>query len=774
MTSIIGWSADQEDSIWCFSQTSFERKQTAGNMKQFNHLHSIIALTFAIVKSSNVSCFTARPMKNKVKSTHLYNTNNVNQEQNREEKRVQERIIDQLFCPQTPVSIYSKTRPMMELSFAGIGNYENKNSKNPKRTCIFLTPVDYLMSNKNANEAFPAIAIPLSSSRSNSLSTGRRPTEKSLLQLLQSAYQNQPMSKSKCLIVNSILVNRDNSLFDNTPWSRWTIGNHTYDAAGNPISEKYHFGKRDAYNRFLGKDWPGRSLSIGNLAQKLLYLLEGDEPETFDGEEEETTLQQLSIRILELEIQELKEQLAELQQQWAIFQQTDSSDISTPTRKDDLQDMIQSYQSELEKKQHDLYQKQHPDENKPIYEQSPSSILSQILNSIVDKSDTVTPPYRGAYGFSPLIDSKIQMLQQSILPYRHPYDLLLEIIEEQLYGKVIGCVLEDTWIYDENAISLGGACVLQRQREKKTVNIAGEEITIYEDEEDDNGVKDINKINDEIKGGQVQIVECDADEVIGLALATGSRIQLSKQYWEDLNILVTRNERQDIQDPLSNITLPTFAEIIVVDDKPVVMQDENSQNLNPSEGIRIPKTTSGFFFNDNNNSNNNNNNNPSEETSIESLNELDSLSNPEKAQILSSLESFQRSNIQLPRPRTLQSSPTLLTDLLLPYIDESVRRQFKIRQAKQNNDYDLVQILENEKSNRQKAQEMAQSTVNPEDQVYYEEESEFYKSIRADVTQDEGSYSRFLDKDDWYERDRLKRAQNVKKSDFGTLLDGIE
>jgi hypothetical protein len=55
-----------------------------------------------------------------------------------------------------------------------------------------------------------------------------------------------------------------------------------------------------------------------------------------------------------------------------------------------------------------------------------------------------------------------------------------------------------------------------------------------------------------------------------------------------------------------------------------------------------------------------------------------------------------------------------------------------------------------------------------------ESESEFLETLRADITQDEGEYSRFLDRDDWYERDRQATAKRVKKSSFGTLLDGIE
>ena len=56
----------------------------------------------------------------------------------------------------------------------------------------------------------------------------------------------------------------------------------------------------------------------------------------------------------------------------------------------------------------------------------------------------------------------------------------------------------------------------------------------------------------------------------------------------------------------------------------------------------------------------------------------------------------------------------------------------------------------------------------------WESEAEFLASLRADVTQDEGSYSRFLDRDDWYERERRATAKRVNKSSFGNLLDGIE
>jgi hypothetical protein len=56
----------------------------------------------------------------------------------------------------------------------------------------------------------------------------------------------------------------------------------------------------------------------------------------------------------------------------------------------------------------------------------------------------------------------------------------------------------------------------------------------------------------------------------------------------------------------------------------------------------------------------------------------------------------------------------------------------------------------------------------------WDQEADIYSDLRADVTQDEGSYSSFLDRDDWYERDRQSHAKKLDKKKFGTLLDGLE
>ncbi|KAI2503646.1 hypothetical protein MHU86_10842 [Fragilaria crotonensis] len=142
---------------------------------------------------------------------------------------------------------------------------------------------------------------------------------------------------------------------------------------------------------------------------------------------------------------------------------------------------------------------------------------------------------------------------------------------------------------------------------------------------------------------------------------------------------------------------------------------------------------------------------------------------------------------KLPRPRVLRAGantnesngkgPGPLDVLLLPLIDESVRRQFLIRDAERRQDFDTVRELKDQKSRRQAVLELANEAKevgNDDAAALWETEAEFYASLRADVTQDEGSYSRFMDQDEWYARDRLAIAKKLDRKKFGNLLDGIE
>ena len=144
---------------------------------------------------------------------------------------------------------------------------------------------------------------------------------------------------------------------------------------------------------------------------------------------------------------------------------------------------------------------------------------------------------------------------------------------------------------------------------------------------------------------------------------------------------------------------------------------------------------------------------------VRSLDEYDSLSDSDKARTLMTLSNFDG---KLPRPRVLRAGannnesngkgPGPLDDLLLPLIDESVRRQFLIRDAERRQDFDTVRELKDQKSRRQAVLELANEAKevgNDDAAALWETEAEFYASLRADVTQDEGSYSRFMDQDEW-------------------------
>jgi hypothetical protein len=115
------------------------------------------------------------------------------------------------------------------------------------------------------------------------------------------------------------------------------------------------------------------------------------------------------------------------------------------------------------------------------------------------------------------------MLEKSILPYSSPYELMCEIIMEQLNAQVIGCIIENTSLFPGSLV-LGGAVVLKRKGRKKIVDIDGEKIEMV-DSDDDFGSKGV-------KAGEIFIVECDPDEAIGMALTLGLSIQMERSIWE--------------------------------------------------------------------------------------------------------------------------------------------------------------------------------------------------------------------------------------------------
>ena len=67
--------------------------------------------------------------------------------------------------------------------------------------------------------------------------------------MLERAVRGTPMSKVEFLRMAPALVNRDGGIYDELPWKEWTVG--------DPF-----FSKRDCFERFIGRDYPGQSLKV--------------------------------------------------------------------------------------------------------------------------------------------------------------------------------------------------------------------------------------------------------------------------------------------------------------------------------------------------------------------------------------------------------------------------------------------------------------------------------------------------------------------------------
>ena len=631
--------------------------------------------------------------------------------------------------------------------------------------CLFLAKkresYQFDSSPSSEYEYSQSLPIPLPYSRANNI-----------IKLLSFAYRGEPISKSLCLTLNPLLVNRDFALFDSLPFSQWTIDPlmKNRDASQNPIAEKYHLGKRDAFNRFFGKDWYGRSLSIGNLAARAKYMLEGEEIATVtaDSEEENTVAVSLAQRVLELEVKEARMAVAEAEEQSAIlraelgqYELDEISDEVLLANYDALESGLQAVQDAtqaLEDTEDALSSMTKAGPGSGSNDSFASGFLSAIAEGY--KSDA---PYRGAQGYAPTIDSKEEMLQKSILPYSSPFEMMKEIIDEQLNAEVIGCIIENSSLFSGSTI-FGGGIVIQRKGREKKLRFNGEEVS-FTDSDDDFG-------NDGIKQGEAMIVECDVDEAIGMALACDVDVVMTSSEWDRSKISVSTSFQESVDNNISVMdALPSLTSS--VESIKIEMQGDGKMSQNTK--IQAPRDSNAFsIFGSPSDSQE-----PVFDTNIpvQSLGEFDTLTSQDKAQLLLSLDSFKG---RLPRPRTVKNGSTEklnpLDELLLPLIDESVRRQVLIRSAKERGDIDELNALELEKSRTQMAKEnaaLAREEGKDELAATWDKEADLYSSLRADATQDEGSYSRFLDRDDWYERDRQRIAEKNKKK-FGTLLDGLE
>jgi hypothetical protein len=668
---------------------------------------------------------------------------NLRQLKSIQERNARDALIDAIFLGD---DYSSQSSSLLSIYLAGqaripVGTNRTQEASATERIALVLTKGGPEVDNSVAS----SLLLPLASNAQ--------------LKLVSFAAAGRPLSKSVLLGLNTLLVNRDGALFDNLPWSTWSVDpqRRNYDEAGNAIALKFHLGKRDAYNRFMGKDWQGRSLAIGNTALRLRYMMEGAGEDTSSGVnsdeafvDREDSQKVLATRMMELQIRELQMELAEVESQLAVARNNNGSTLELEQNQIEVLKLIASAQE-------DLASILQGPENVSL---GIAAIMERIARWTTDDGKNAAP-YRGAMGYAPMLDSK-EDISDSLLPYTSPYDLLKEILEDQLNARAIGCVLENTSLLRGN-LALGGAVVLQRRTPRKTTTIAGETLA-YSDYDEDFG-------NEGIKPGETILVECDVDEAIGVALAFNAPIKIESEIFERAVSLV---EKSGGKEEKSNNIIEFLSMFKTMDPK-LNFQVEGEALLSESSSpISIPRTTSSLFdtiFEGNSKSSSLfPTDNP-----IKSLSEFDSLSNETKAKMLLEMSNFSG---RLPRPRILRTSDeNPLDQLLLPLIDESVRRQYNIREAEAKGDLDRAAELRSERSQRQAAKEQSKLALEngkEDDFIQWETEAQFLESLRADVTQDEGAYSRFLDRDYWYEKDRQATAKRVDRSKFGNLLDGIE
>jgi len=629
-------------------------------------------------------------------------------------------------------------------------------SKNDTQVCLVLASHD------TENHPTPCLLVPLTK-------------ENSQLKPVQAAYAGLSLSSPVLWRLNTLLVNRDESLWDNLPWASWTIDptKQNRDFAGNLLDPKFHLGKRDAYNVMMGKDWTFKSSSqaVSLLTKQLRdrqqqqqtagvdKLPPGNDPHSMSSTNEEQSQGMLAQRLLELQAREMEMDIADLDYQLAVVERNNPEEVGTlEFQKEELLAGLESMKQQLQ--EFSLPIKKGEEEKKLAVT---SNLIERVLQ-LVEKRKPA--PYRGATGYAPYspMNSK-----QEAKEFCSPYDMLVDIIQNQLNAEVIGCVLENTSILDTTA--LGGVIVLSRKTAKKEISLSGVMYTVG-DEREDYG-------NDGVGGGETYVVECEIDEAVGMSLSCKVPLQVQSDIWQRSSIMA-----EPAMGSNSSNVLPIWR---ATDMELSMLVEGEARNQSITERVsplRIPRTTSSLFDSIFQQKVTPSSNDPKElfpaDNPIRSLDEFDTMSNPDKARTLLTMSNFQG---RLPRPRAIrqaQSDNTLanpLDKLLIPLVDESVRRQYLIRDAELKGDNDLARELKNNRSDRQKAQEAAeQARALGQDDVaaQLEDEAMLLESLRADVTQDEGSYSRFLDRDDWYERERLKHAKRLDKKKFGSLLDGIE
>lgn len=636
--------------------------------------------------------------------------------------------------------------------------------------CLALQNLDDYddLSGIKSNKSRPTLLIPLlenadwwllfQQQQQQSLSTSSSSTLSS-----KSNYYNV-MTKFDLRRQNSIIINHpSNGLYDNLPYhwyntdsmqqssssSSATIGN---SKSSSPSS---FGGKRECYNILLGKDW-----YLWNTKSAPSPIDENDVATIT------TTTKSLQSRIEQMQQQELESQLAEcdseiaylMQQKRQENEELTNASSSSFTNKKDLQywqqqrDILSEVKNKLttEQKQMEQVESSIPSPLTIMTNNIFSTIQRNFNNLMDETSKSQTTTTSSQLATAPTTNVPVH----SSVPYQNTYDMIRRrIIQDMLDADVIGVLLENTSLLDiGSGMTMGGLIILQRKA--KTVQLLGETISLPSS----------------FDGDDIYFVECHVDEAIGMSLACKLPLWIAEESWKRGSIMCSCNPYQrqsDAQD--TSIWYTDDSELMVL----VEGQSLNVSRTERVLPIRIPRITNLYdtvMMVDQQNqqiksstgtSNASKDLFPTDNV-IQSLQLYDEMSIDNKARTFMAMSNTQQ--ISLPRRRLVDQNPQIIDDLLLPYIDESVRYEYNMRTAQRRGDVNAIRELEEQQSTRSKARMNRVDAENANDDTakeYWDKEVEFYSALRADVTQDVGSYSRFLDRDEWYERDRQRMVQRM-------------
>ena len=315
--------------------------------------------------------------------------------------------------------------------------------------------------------------------------------------------------------------------------------------------------------------------------------------------------------------------------------------------------------------------------------------------------------------------------------YPSPYHLMLDMMRRDACCDVSHVIIENTAVLGDGIV-VGGALICER-RLPQALNsgdkyamgagpaalpdsrwwVASKEGNGNFDNEKDDGIAELTS---SMVSDGAHLCECTAEEALGLSIAVdGGTVYVERAVWEACALPPAYNTQRG---KMRLEVMPKSDRLDLERAFKLEAADAERQKARPPAPL------------------------PWEITSADELINLD---------LTDKALSAMRAGMRLPRAR--EATDEKLTEMLQPFLDENVRRELMMRQALESGDLGAYQALESQTSKRGRLLKELRRAV--EEEKYYKA-AELSKELRVetnrrqDVTQDEGSYDRYLDQDVWY------------------------